>query len=230
VGPDSLCWRAGFSDWIPVSEVKILASVLAPKPAKPIVVAPAVSVNVGMIAPSVVSVPVQSAFSAGGLVTTVQSEMQVPLAASSVSSPSISAQEDTGTWRPSAASALASLVKEEADFLAKPQAKKQEPLPEPTSTGGLLDLAEAEKPLPAPMPTPPSTARSPRKKAASTPSSLPLTPTRTASLKSSRSSIASTRPTTKPSPVMSPRTTPLSPPRSAHAAQPTPISAFASTL
>ncbi len=149
VGPDSLCWRAGFSDWIPVSEVKILASVLAPKPAKPIVVAPAASVNVGMIAPSVVSVPVQSAFSAGGLVTTVQSEMQVPIAASSVSSPSISAQEDTGTWRPSAASALASLVKEEADFLAKPQAKKQEPLPEPTSTGGLLDLAEAEKPLPA---------------------------------------------------------------------------------
>lgn len=151
VGPDSLCWRAGFSDWIPVSEVKILASVLAPKPAKPIVVAPAAAVSVGMIAPSVVSVPVQSAFSAGGLVTTVQSEMQVPIAASGVPSPSISAQEDTGTWRPSAASALASLVKEETDFLAKPQVKKQEPLPEPMSSGGLLDLPHDEKPAPAPQ-------------------------------------------------------------------------------
>lgn len=163
VGPDSLCWRAGFSDWIPVSEVKILASVLAPKPAKPIVVAPAVSVNAGMLAPSVVSVPVQSAFSAGGLVTTVQSEMQVPMAASSPPSASIAAQEDTGTWRPSAGSALASLVKEEQEFLAKPPPKKVEPPPEPAS-GGLLDLPADEKPAPvaphaaeavAPRPAPP---------------------------------------------------------------------------
>ena len=151
VGPDSLCWRAGFSDWIPVSEVKILASVLAPKPAKPIVVAAASAVNVGMMAPSVVSVPVQSAFSAGGLVTTVQSEMQVPMAASAMPSSNIAAQEDTGTWRPSAASALASLVKEETDFLAKPQVKKQEPAPEPMSSGGLLDLPHDEKPAPAPQ-------------------------------------------------------------------------------
>jgi predicted Zn finger-like uncharacterized protein len=146
VGPDSLCWRAGFSDWLPVSEVKILASVLAPKPAKPIVVAPAAALNVGMIAPAVVSVPVQSAFSARGLVTTVQSEMQVPIAASAVPSASMAVQEDTGTWRPSAASALASLVKEETDFLAKPQPKKQEPPPETMPSGGLLDLPAEEKP------------------------------------------------------------------------------------
>ncbi|MBE2249177.1 MAG: adventurous gliding motility protein GltJ [Myxococcus sp.] len=154
VGPDSLCWRAGFSDWIPVSEVKILAAVLAPKPAKPIVVAPPVNVSVGMMAPSVVSVPVQSAFSAGGLVTTVQSEMQVPIAASSPPSPNIATQEDTGTWRPSAASALASLVKEETDFLAKPAARKQEaPPPEPAS-GGLLDLPSEERAAPAPQHAP----------------------------------------------------------------------------
>ncbi len=166
VGPDSLCWRAGFSDWIPVSEVKILASVLAPKPAKPIVVAAAATVNPGIIAPAVVSVPVQSAFSAGGVVTTVQSEVQVPIAASAIPSANIAVQEDTGSWRPSAASALASLVKEEMDVLAKPP-KKAEPVPETVSSGGLLDLPVEEKPhtpahveapvhaRPAPPPPPP---------------------------------------------------------------------------
>ena len=149
VGPDSLCWRAGFSDWIPVSQVKILASVLAPKPAKPIVVA-AAAMNPGIMAPapSVVSVPVQSAFSAGGLVTTVQSEVQVPIAAAALPS-NIAAQEDTGTWRPSAASALASLVKEEMEVLAKPPPKKPEPSNDLTA-GGLLDLPSAEeKPAPS---------------------------------------------------------------------------------
>jgi len=145
-GPDSLCWRAGFSDWIPVSEVKLLASVLAPKPAKPIVVAAASTVSAGIIAPSVVSVPVQSAFSAGGLVTTVQSEMQVPIAAAGIPSANLGVQEDTGTWRPSAASALASLVKEEMEVLAKPP-PKNEPAAEAFS-GGLLDLPVEEKPAP----------------------------------------------------------------------------------
>jgi predicted Zn finger-like uncharacterized protein len=41
VGPDSLCWRAGFSDWIPLSEASELASVLAPRPTKAVIVAPA---------------------------------------------------------------------------------------------------------------------------------------------------------------------------------------------
>nr|7Z3C_A Chain A, Adventurous gliding motility protein GltJ [Myxococcus xanthus] len=40
VGPDSLCWRSGFSDWIPLSETAELASVLAPRPSKPVIVAP----------------------------------------------------------------------------------------------------------------------------------------------------------------------------------------------
>jgi predicted Zn finger-like uncharacterized protein len=142
VGPDSLCWRAGFSDWIPVSEVKILATVLAPKPAKPIVVAAAATVNPGMMGPAVVSVPVQSAFSAGGVVTTVQSEVQVPIAAAGMPSPNMAAIEETGTWRPSAGSALASLVKEEMEVLAKPPPKKAEPAPE---VGGLLDLPVSEE-------------------------------------------------------------------------------------
>ena len=59
VGPDSLCWRAGFSDWIPLSEASELASVLAPRPTKPVIVEPA-----PMASPTpVASGPVESAFS-----------------------------------------------------------------------------------------------------------------------------------------------------------------------
>lgn len=136
IGPDSLCWRAGFSDWIPVSEVADLAAELAPRPAKPVMVAP-VTVGGGMPGGAVVSVPVESAFSAGGVMKSVRSEVQVPLAAA--------APEETGSWRPSAASALASLVKEEMEALAKPPPKGVEPSDVPeVSTGGLLsDLPEA---------------------------------------------------------------------------------------
>lgn len=126
IGPDSLCWRAGFDDWIPVSDVSALASVLAPKPAKPIVI--------GATAPppgSVVSVPVESAFSAGGVTKTVQGQALVPLAAAP--------QEDTGTWKPSAASALSSLIQDEMAALAKPPVKAASPEPV-METKGLLDL------------------------------------------------------------------------------------------
>jgi len=146
IGPDSLCWRAGFDDWIPVSEAKMLASVLAPQPPKPIVVAPQ-----PIMAPNVVSVPVQSAFSAGGVMQTVQSEVQVPMGMAAASAE----VEDTGTWKPSAASALASLVKDEMDALSKPAIKSAPPPPAPDDvpmTRGLLDLPVDEKP-PAPAHT-----------------------------------------------------------------------------
>ncbi len=146
IGPDSLCWRAGFSDWIPVSEVADLAAELAPRPAKPVVVAP---VTVGGMPPgAVVSVPVESAFSAGGVMKSVRSEVQVPLAAAPA--------EETGSWRPSAASALASLVKEEMEALAKPPPKADvaDPLGGDVplvSSGGLLsDLPEASIAQPKP--------------------------------------------------------------------------------
>jgi predicted Zn finger-like uncharacterized protein len=168
IGPDSLCWRAGFSDWVPVSEVKILASVLAPKPAKPIVVAPATTVSAGIIAPAVVSVPVQSAFSAGGVMTTVQSEVQVPIGGGSIPSASMAVQEDTGTWRPSAASALASLVKEEMDVLAKPAPKKMDPEPMPP---GLLDLPQSEEKSAPSIPV-----RAPEPIAARAPAPAPVNP------------------------------------------------------
>jgi len=127
IGPDSLCWRAGFSDWIPLSEAEELSSVLAPKPARPVIVAP------GVAAP-VVTVPVESAFSAGGVTKTVRSEVPVSFAAPSV--------EDTGSWKPSAASALASLVQEEISVLSKPKPSASQDTAMPGM--GMLDLPSPE--------------------------------------------------------------------------------------
>ena len=145
VGPDSLCWREGFQDWLPLSEVKSLAVVLAPKPPRPIVV-PAATIPA---APAVVSVPVQSAFSAGGVVQTVQGEVQVAMPAVPASGP-----EESGAWKPSAASALASLVKDEMDALAKPPAKESPPPAPAPSAGRLIDVPEGavSAPLAAPVP------------------------------------------------------------------------------
>jgi len=139
IGPDSLCWRAGYSDWLPLSEVKALASVLAPKPPKPIVVAAAATVSSTLGgSQAVMSVPVQSAFSSGGVMQTVQSEVHVPIA----SHP----PEETGTWRPSAASALASLVKDEMDAMAKPAVAMREQVSDDAPRGGgLLDLPEESR-------------------------------------------------------------------------------------
>ncbi|AGC46624.1 adventurous gliding motility protein AgmX [Myxococcus stipitatus DSM 14675] len=131
VGPDSLCWRSGFSDWIPLSETAELASVLAPRPSKPTIVAPE---PVSGSQPTVQSGPVQSAFSAGK-----SSKGDSVLAASS--------EAPTG-WKPSAASVLASLVKEENDALAKPPPTPAPALGrEPVSQSRLLDV-----PMPPPEP------------------------------------------------------------------------------
>jgi len=131
VGPDSLCWRAGFTDWVPLSEVAQLASVLAPRPAsKPIVM------NAPM-GPSVVSVPVESAFSAGGVMKSVRSEVQVPMAASAK-------PEETGSWRPS--TSLGSLVQDEMAALSRPAPRLSDDPPGPSevSVNGLLDLPPPE--------------------------------------------------------------------------------------
>ena len=139
VGPDSLCWRAGFSDWIPLSETTELASVLAPRPTKPVIVEPAPMEPRAPVA----SGPVESAFSAGGPSKAARSEAPVASGAS--------ASQDSG-WKPSAASVLASLVKEENDALTKPAAKAApvEEKPRPVASG-LLDLPPPE-PVAAPSP------------------------------------------------------------------------------
>ncbi len=138
ISPDSLCWRAGYDDWIPVSDVKMLNSVLAPKPPKPIVVAPAATIT--QSGPAVMNVPLQSAFSAGGMVQTVQSQMQVPMSAGGMG------PEETNSWKPSAANSLGSLLKDEMEAQARPAPKPppQVVVDEPLS-GGLLDLPREEK-------------------------------------------------------------------------------------
>ncbi|WP_043711786.1 adventurous gliding motility protein GltJ [Corallococcus macrosporus] len=131
VGPDSLCWRSGFSDWIPLSETAELASVLAPRPSKPVIVAPE---PVSGSTPTVSSGPVQSAFSAGK-------------GARGDSGPASASEEPVG-WKPSAASVLASLVKEENDALSKPPPTPAPALGrEPVSQSRLLDV-----PMPPPEP------------------------------------------------------------------------------
>jgi predicted Zn finger-like uncharacterized protein len=147
VGPDSLCWRAGFSDWTALSGVAALASVLAPKPPKPVIAASAPVV--GPASGAVVTVPVESTFSSGGMSQSIRAEVPVMAAASAAST------GDTGSWQPSAASALASLVKEEMSVLQKPASTRSSlldtgPNDRPSGPrgrngtgGGLLDLPPA---------------------------------------------------------------------------------------
>jgi len=131
IGPDSLTWRQGFEDWVPLSEVSELAAWLAPRPQRP-VFSPASSTSGPM---PVMSVPVESAFSAGGVMRTVRAEVPTPV-------------PDAGGWRPSASAALASLVKDEIEALNKPDA--QPPAPEPVAAPrGLLEVPPPTGEVPA---------------------------------------------------------------------------------
>src|SRR5262249_3785723 len=131
IGPDSLTWRQGFEDWVPLSEVSELAAWLAPRPQRP-VFSPA-SASGSM---PVVPVPVESAFNAGGVMRTVRAEVPPPV------------PEAAGGWKPSASAALASLVKEEIDALSKPDAPP--PAPEPVAAPrGLLEVPPPTGEVPA---------------------------------------------------------------------------------
>lgn len=130
VGPDSLCWRQGFGDWIPLSEVTELASVLSPRPAKPVIVAPS---PVSSSVPTV-SAPVESAFAAPK-----NTRPEIPAA------PALGVEPTSSGWKPSAASVLASLVKEENEALSKPPPKPA--AEEKPAVPGLLDLPPPEPAL-----------------------------------------------------------------------------------
>ncbi len=156
IGPDSLTWRQGFADWIPLSEVTELASMLAPRPSRPMFASPSGSQPAPL--PPVVTVPVESAFSAGGVSRTVRTE--VPVVTPSTE----------GGWRPSASAALASLVKDEIEALSRPAPPAPESAPSPPPARGLLELPLADAPTngravapaprqpPAPAPFEPSRA------------------------------------------------------------------------
>jgi predicted Zn finger-like uncharacterized protein len=129
IGPDSLCWRAGLSDWITLSEAPELATLLAPKPNRPVIVAAAPVTSPGLAA----SGPVESAFSAGAPSKSVRLE---PVAAAAEAH---AASAEPGGWKPSAASALASLMKEEIDALKRP-APASKHLDQAPSEPVLLDV------------------------------------------------------------------------------------------
>jgi predicted Zn finger-like uncharacterized protein len=129
IGPDSLTWRQGLEDWVPLSEVVELASWLAPRPARP------VFTPSGTGSAPVVTVPVESAFSAGGVTRTVRTEVPTPV-------------PEPGAWRPSASAALASLVKDEIDALSKPELPPPGPDPAPAARG-LLEVPPAPAEMPA---------------------------------------------------------------------------------
>ena len=132
IGPDSLTWRQGFEDWVSLSEVSELAAWLAPRPQRPVYSSPP-SPSGSM---PVVPVPVESAFSAGGVMRTVRAEVPTPVPAT------------VGGWKPSASAALASLVKEEIDALSKPDAPP--PAPEPVAAQrGLLEVPPPTGEVPA---------------------------------------------------------------------------------
>jgi predicted Zn finger-like uncharacterized protein len=133
IGPDSLTWRQGLSDWIPLSDVGDLAALLAPRPSRPLFAPVATPVP-----PSVMTVPVESAFSAGGMTRTVRSE--VPVA---------TATQESG-FRPGATAALASLVKDEIEALNKPQPPKEPP---PPAARSLLEVPEEPVRRPGPSST-----------------------------------------------------------------------------
>jgi hypothetical protein len=134
IGPDSLTWRQGFEDWVPLSDVAELAAWLAPRPARPVFSPPS---GTPAAPASVVSVPVESAFSAGGVTRTVRSEVPTPV-------------PDSSGWRPSASAALASLVKDEIAALNKPDVPPPAPEPSPAPRG-LLEVPNASTEMPAPV-------------------------------------------------------------------------------
>jgi predicted Zn finger-like uncharacterized protein len=129
IGPDSLTWRQGLEDWVPLSEVSELASWLAPRPARPVF-----TPSSSGVAP-MVTVPVESAFSAGGVTRTVRTEVPTPV-------------PEPGGWRPSASAALASLVKDEIDALSKPEPPPPASDPTPAARG-LLEVPPASPEMPA---------------------------------------------------------------------------------
>lgn len=98
---DSLVWRAGLPDWKPLSSVPELAEALAPVPKPPAVLE-------------------RTEAPAGAIATGVQAPV-----ASALPPPQGGPSEPT--WKPSAASALESLVQQELEALQKKPEKKPEP-------------------------------------------------------------------------------------------------------
>ncbi|MBM4378104.1 MAG: zinc-ribbon domain-containing protein [Deltaproteobacteria bacterium] len=145
IGPDTLCWRAGMDDWLPVSRVAELSAVLSPRPPPAVVAAPPQppsppSQSVTRVTGSFVSMASTGVYEPLGATGSNRPFTDVPGAAA-VPAPvavTVAPPVDTGGWRPSAASALASLVREEMAVLSRPQP----PAPAPTGPSDAFGFGE----------------------------------------------------------------------------------------
>jgi predicted Zn finger-like uncharacterized protein len=130
IGPDTLSWRPGMADWVPLSTIPEMAQYLAPVPrgaSKPAPAArPAAALEPRADAPRSGSAPVVATGPAPA----------TPAAANGASNGAANGH-DAG-WKPSAASALAALASEEMASRQRPEPKKADPVSEPKG-GSLLD-------------------------------------------------------------------------------------------
>ncbi len=130
IGPDTLAWRPGMSDWVPLSTLPEMAQYLSPVShgGTRSVAAASPATDLSADSASPVPAPAVPVESAPGAPSTSVASAATNGAANGL---------DT-TWKPSAASALAALANEEIASLQKPETKKEEPAPEAKS-GSLLE-------------------------------------------------------------------------------------------
>ena len=132
IGPDTLAWRPGMADWVPLSTIPEMTKYLSPVPhggSRPVAAAPAAAAPAPRIErPSPTPAPVLAVETAPGVASTS--------VASGVTNGAANGHDTS--WKPSAASALAALANEEIASLQKPEPKKEEPVTE-AKGGSLLD-------------------------------------------------------------------------------------------
>jgi len=123
IGPDTLAWRPGMADWVPLSTIAPMAQYLAPVPrGGGKAAARAVSAGAAPVAASAPRTEPARAAPAANTVVSSSSASAAPAANGQLGG--------QGGWKPSAGSALAALASEELSSLEKPARAGQ-----PASTG-----------------------------------------------------------------------------------------------
>ncbi len=134
IGPDTLAWRPGMSDWVPLSTIAPMAQYLAPVPRGGATAAT-------RAAPAAAATPSASAQRAEPIRTApaANTAISAPLTATPASSaPAANGQlGGQGAWKPNAGSALAALASEELSSLEKPAKAGQ--LESTVRSGSLVD-------------------------------------------------------------------------------------------
>jgi hypothetical protein len=127
IGPDSLAWRPGMADWVPLSTVPEMAQYLAPIPR---------GGGTRAAATPSADVRAEAHSSPAPASTSAFDDAFAPASPSVANGMSNGAANGHDTsWKPSAASALAALANEEIASRQKPEPKKE---PAPEARGGSL--------------------------------------------------------------------------------------------